>query len=88
MPANRMTPISKQIVEELDDAPFPDLETISQVRTGKPKTLGQEKSAIFKEQRHGPVVVTPTGLEADEHITPVHGGTHRAIHQYCSQTVE
>lgn len=80
-----MIPISKQVVEELDIAPLPEPEVITQVRTGTPKPLGQEVSAIFKQQREGAITATWTGLSNDEHITPVHGGIERAIHQYSSQ---
>ncbi|KAF2159663.1 hypothetical protein M409DRAFT_70848 [Zasmidium cellare ATCC 36951] len=80
-----MIPMSKQVVEELNVAPLPEPEVLSQIRTGKPKPLGQEVSAIFKQQRQGLVAATRTGFVNDEHITPVHGGIERAVHQYSSQ---
>ncbi|KAK4502658.1 hypothetical protein PRZ48_006084 [Zasmidium cellare] len=80
-----MISISKQTVEELKIAPLPEPETVSQIRTGKPRPLGQEVSAIWKQQRQGLVAATRTGFVNDEHITPVHGGIERAVHQYSSQ---
>lgn len=74
--------IPKQKIELLEIAPIPQQGRILQVRTGKVKALGDEKSGIFKEEKDGAVFVGTTGLVRDEHVYADHGGVDRAVHQY------
>jgi hypothetical protein len=62
-------------------APFTS-DTILEVRTGKMKPLRglTVQSGIEKTPRDGPVRVTETGLEGDEHDPTFHGGIDKAIH--------
>jgi MOSC domain-containing protein YiiM len=67
-------------------APF-TRDTILEVRTGTMKPLRGLKvlSGIEKTPRDGPVRVTETGLEGDEHDPTFHGGIDKAIHG-CKST--
>ena len=76
--------ILKEKVASLSPAPIPQLGKILQVRSGKVKTLGDEKSGIFKEVHQGLVDICRTGIISDEHVYHTHGGIDRAIHQYAS----
>ncbi|KAK3309146.1 pyruvate kinase-like protein [Chaetomium strumarium] len=60
-------------------------DTILEVRTGRMKPLSglTVQSGIDKIIRDGPVRVTETGLEGDEHDPTFHGGVDKAIHGYC-----
>lgn len=74
--------IPKQKIEPLEIAPIPPQGRVLQVRTGKIKALGDERSGIFKEEKYGAVFVGTTGLVGDEHVYADHGGVDRAVHQY------
>lgn len=77
--------ITKEAVTELEDAPIPECGVLLQVRTGKVKKngLGGEiTSAIYKQEQHGSVFCSHTGILGDEHGSHRHGGTERAVHQY------
>jgi MOSC domain-containing protein YiiM/ferredoxin-NADP reductase len=79
------TNIPKEIVTELEDAPFPESGILLQVRSGKVKKngLGGEiTSAIYKQEQHGRIFCGSTGVTGDEHGSNRHGGTERAVHQY------
>lgn len=55
---------------------------ILEVRTGRMKPMCGLKveSGIDKTVRVGPVRVTKTGLEEDEHDLTFHGGVDKAVH--------
>lgn len=55
---------------------------ILEVRIGKMKPLpgSAVESGIDKALCHGPVRVTKTGLEGDEHDPTFHGGVDKAVH--------
>lgn len=77
--------IPKETVAALEHAPWPQESAVLEVRTGKVKKAdlgGQITSAIYKKARTGPIFCGPTGLEGDEHVAALHGGTERAVHQY------
>ncbi|GAB1313862.1 hypothetical protein MFIFM68171_04072 [Madurella fahalii] len=61
-------------------------DTILEVRTGRMKPMRglTVESGIDKTVRDGPVRVTKTGLEEDEHDPTFHGGVDKAVHGYCS----
>ncbi|KAG9237225.1 putative vanillate O-demethylase oxidoreductase [Amylocarpus encephaloides] len=78
---------SIQLSEDLDRLQIPwQEEILSEVRTGKGKTCFgfEEKSAIYKTPRKGPVKVTKLGCESDEQIFEFHGGPEKALLQYSS----
>ncbi|KAK7947824.1 MOSC domain-containing protein [Apiospora aurea] len=77
--------IPKEAVSSLEDAAWPEKAVVLQVRAGKIKQAalgGEIASAIYKKEKNGPVLCSPTGLTGDEHASWRHGGTERAIHQY------
>lgn len=77
--------VTKETVKALADAPRPPAGRVVQLRAGKvrAKAMADEiDSAIFKQELHGPVECTATGLLGDEHHANMHGGTERAVHQY------
>ena len=50
----------------------------------RPYTRPGSRSAIAKQERHGPVEVGPLGLAGDEQGDPrVHGGPDKAVHCYA-----
>jgi MOSC domain-containing protein YiiM len=61
------------------------------VLVGRRKSFGQttRPSAIFKHPVSGPIRVTKTGLEGDEHGDPKHyGGVDMAVHHYAFEHYE
>ncbi|KAK0719579.1 pyruvate kinase-like protein [Lasiosphaeris hirsuta] len=67
-------------------APF-ITDTLLEVRTGKMKPmrgLDTVQSGIDKLRCEGPVKVTSTGIDEDEHDYTFHGGPEKAIHGFCS----
>jgi MOSC domain-containing protein YiiM/ferredoxin-NADP reductase len=77
--------IPKETVMTLEKAPWPKEVTLIHTRTGKVKKAvlgGEITSAIYKKEHEGPIFCGSTGLEGDEHVGKLHGGTERAVHQY------
>ncbi|PYI36979.1 PK beta-barrel-protein domain-containing protein-like protein [Aspergillus indologenus CBS 114.80] len=71
-------------------APLPADDVLSCVRIGKVKQLGPGSvtSAIEKSPCVGRVCVTEQGIIGDEQAYEHHGGTDKALHQYCSRHYE
>ncbi|KAL5407000.1 hypothetical protein PMIN03_007442 [Paraphaeosphaeria minitans] len=61
-------------------------DTIVEVRRGKMKPMPglTIESGIDKSIVDGPVWVSKTGLDSDEHDMTFHGGPTKAVHAYCS----
>jgi MOSC domain-containing protein YiiM/ferredoxin-NADP reductase len=73
------------IIDELEE-PWEQDELV-EVRTGKAKPVFglPVQSAIFKSVRYGAVPVDALGCRGDEHVYEFHGGTDKALLQYCSR---
>ncbi|RAL15236.1 MOSC domain-containing protein [Aspergillus homomorphus CBS 101889] len=82
--------MSHFIHEPFSKASVPADDILLCVRTGKVKQLGPGSvtSAIEKLPCPGRVYVTEQGLTGDEQAYEHHGGTDKALHQYCSRHYE
>lgn len=76
--------ITKETITHLDPTPYPDAGTLLQIRSGKVRVLGEERSGIFKKRLSGRIFVSNTGVIGDEHVYYTHGGIERALLQYAS----
>ncbi|KAK7183042.1 MOSC domain-containing protein [Paraphaeosphaeria sporulosa] len=67
------------------DAPL-ERDTIVEVRHGKMKPMPglTIESGIDKSIVDGPIWVSKTGIDGDEHDMTFHGGPTKAVHAYCS----
>ncbi|ORY58795.1 pyruvate kinase-like protein [Pseudomassariella vexata] len=72
--------------QDADIAPLPSKDVLLSLRSGKIRPLGGVtiRSAINKNPRKGKVKVTRTGLVGDEMQYEMHGGSEKALHQYCA----
>src|ERR1700722_7035284 len=62
---------------------------LSEIRTGRVKTLGPVLSAIDKELRHGPVALGELGFEGDEQADRTfHGGPDKAVLHYAMENYD
>lgn len=77
--------ITKEVVTQLDAAPWPEPRKLLEVRSGKISKLGNEPSGIFKKVLLGRQFIGYTGIGSDEHVYHGHGGIERALHQYASE---